>query len=113
MGPKNGIMGDDFGTELPQMQLDDSQVAELQKSVRFSKTKEFQELRDYVTRRIDFYTKFLPDGTNVLTEKNDSELGMMWRSANIVIGELNAMLAQYDNAAQVVKDYAASQRKRT
>lgn len=108
MGPQNGIMGNTFGTELPESFVDDSVYEEMQKTARFSKTAEFKELKKYLDTRMDFYRNYLPDGKPVIASGlNATEVGELWIAANIVIGELMAIINVYEGAAQEVKDEAA------
>ena len=106
MGPQNGIMGNDaFGTELPQTQTPDDAFNEVVNTAKFSKTKEFQELKKYFESRMDFYKAYLPDGKPVIATGLDmSEVGYMWVIANAVIGEFKAVIDVYEQAAQTVKD---------
>lgn len=105
-GPQHGIMGDDnFGVDLPQMDVLDEQLADDQKKARFSKTAEFKELKDYVEGRVKFYQSVLPDG-RPLTAVSKEDRDSMWIAANCIIGELNLIVDKYESAAQNVKEAA-------
>lgn len=104
-GAQNVPMGGDaFGTEIPRTQVDDSQLAEMVKTAKFSKTTEFKELKRYLLGRKDFYEKYLPGGKPVLGTENPKTLGSMWIAANAIIGEIDALIAVYENAAEMVKE---------
>lgn len=101
MVEQHGIIGDDFGTELPQMQPDQTALDEDKQMAQYAKSEEFQRIRDHFNRKIAFYQTFLPDG-RALTEVNKQERDDMWLVANIVIAELKLILAEYDNVRESV-----------
>lgn len=106
-GPANVIAGDmDQPTNLPTTEIPEALLEEEKKLARFSQSAEYKRLRDYMEARIEFFQKFLPDGTPVtkLNEADDEIIAAHWRVANIVIAEFRAVLAEYENAQQVVKD---------
>ena len=107
-GPQNAVMGGDYPTELPEKEVDQSQLQELQKAARFSKTAEWKELKEHFERRMKFYQQYLPDGTSSLDSKvSIEERGRNWIVSNTIIGEFKAVIDVYEGAAQVVKDAAA------
>ena len=101
MNPQYGVVGDDYGTQLPETQVDQTALTELKHRAKFSKSKEFQELKQHCLDRIDFYQQFLPDGRSVLTDVPKPE---QWQAANIVIGEFKGLIAAYESAAEMLKD---------
>jgi hypothetical protein len=103
MGPQNGIIGDNYGIDLPSLQVDKDVLAEERAKARFSKSKEFKRLKDQMEARIEFYQRALPDG-RPLTAVDAAERGNMWVIANAVIGEFNMLIADYENAAEVTKN---------
>lgn len=103
MGPQNGIMGDNFGIDLPQAQVDKSALDEEKAMARFSKSKEFKKLKEMMEARIEFYQKALPDGRPI-TAVDGRERAEMWVIANAVIGEFNMILGAYENAKEVTKN---------
>lgn len=103
MGPQNGIIGDNYGIDLPELQVDKDVLAEEKAKARFSKTREFKRLKEQMQARIDFYQRALPDG-RPLTAVDATERGNMWVIANAVIGEFNMLIADYENAAEVTKN---------
>lgn len=107
MGPQNGIVGNDANpTELPQTEVDDSQLKEMQKTAKFARSNEFKELKKHLLARIDFYQKYLPDGRAVGAQTADENLSAMWVVANVVAGEFNSIINVYEQAIEYVKDAA-------
>lgn len=108
MGPQNAIMGDDnYGTDLPVVDIPDDTMEDLKRMARFSKTAEYKILKEYVEGRVKFYKTQLPDG-RPLSDVDATERGNMWVVANAVIGEMEAILGTYDEASRVVKEAAKS-----
>lgn len=115
-GAQNGITGDDFGTELPESLVDEAALTEERNMAKFSKTKEYKVLRDYMERRIEFFQTYLPDGNSITGGLNankeqvpyldDATIASYWRAANIVIGEFKSVLQAYDNANEAVRNAA-------
>jgi hypothetical protein len=99
----HGIVGDEFGTELPQTKLDDQALRELQSAARFSKTKEYKKLEEHIERRIAFYQSHLPGGTPVV-EVSAKERDAYWIAANVIIPEFRALLDTYSNAQEAVRE---------
>jgi hypothetical protein len=114
MNPQNGIVGDDFGTELPQMQVDPQSLVEEKQMAQYADSGEFQRIKDWVEERKAFYQTWLPTG-KPLTEVPAEERGYMWLAANVVIGELDSLIASYELAKRVVKEEQgkANARKQT
>lgn len=105
MGPSNAIIGDnDLPTQLPVTQIPDLVLEEEKKLAKFSKSAEFQRLKNYIEGRIDFFQHNLPDGTPIEVSKMTHEERMAhWMAANIVIREFNNLLNQYEQAREAVK----------
>lgn len=101
---QHGIIGDqDFGTELPQMQVDEDQLTEEKSMAKYAKSGEFQRIREHFNERIAFYQAYLPDGrTMQLSGLSMDELGRQWLAANTIVGELKFIMAQYDNAKETL-----------
>lgn len=105
MGPQNGIVGDDTNmTELPQTEVDNSQLKEMQKAAKFARSAEFKELKKHFQARIEFYDKYLPSGQAVGAQIADEKLAAMWVVANVIAGEFNSVINVYEQAIQYVKD---------
>lgn len=100
-GAQNGITGDEFGTDLPVTQVDDLALANERNMAKFSKTKEFKVLKEYMENRIEFFQKYLPDG-RPLTTKNVTDKD--WIVANLIIGEFRSVLQAYEQAAEAVRN---------
>lgn len=107
MGAKNALIGEDFGTDLPEMQVSEQDLAAEKDMARFSKSKEFKKLKEHLEERIKFYQTYLPDGRalgSTIPTAND------WVVANTVIGEFKAVLGAYEQAREAVENV---QRERT
>jgi hypothetical protein len=105
-GPVNAVIGEEYGTDLPQTEVPERDLTTERNAAKFSKSKEFQVLKDHLNQRIDYYQKFLPNGEAVLEQKNvtHAELGQRWMTANAVITEFRSIISAYEQAAQVVKE---------
>lgn len=100
-GPQNGIMGEEYGTELPVMEVPEQDLTVEKNMARFSKTDEFQRLKKYFNDRIEFYQTNLPNGNPIgatMPTKED------WVVANIVITEFKAVMAIYEQANEAVEN---------
>lgn len=105
MGPQNGIMGDEnFGTQLEQNndELDQARN-EMANAAKFSKTKEFKELKKHLESRIEFYQTYLPDGRPVVSQDDLEQQKGMWLVANTIISEFKAVISAYEQAAELIK----------
>lgn len=103
-GPQNAVLGDQANPlEVPETQVDESEIKELEHRARFSKTAEFKALKEHCRQRALFYQQYLPNGEAVAGQKDPEKLGEMWIAANIVIGEFNALIGSYELAAEEVK----------
>lgn len=105
MEPQHGLVGDISATELPEASLDKKEEAlvELRKKAKYSRSKEFAELREYMEARIAHYQSFLPG--NVPAEAvPEEERGKYWAVANMVITELRQVIDGYDGANEQVKE---------
>lgn len=103
MGAQNGIVDEDFGTTLPQTEVDNTELAIERNLAKFSQSREYQALKEHLEERIAFYQKYLPDGRESISLPAN-ELGQMWVIANAVIGEFKAVLAAYEQARKVVEE---------
>lgn len=111
-GAQNGIMGDaDFEFNVPQTEVNDDDLLEIQKAAKFSKTREYKRLKDHMEERIAFYQQFLPDG-RALTETDPANRDSMWVASNAIIGELRGVMAVYEQADEVLKEAARVRRQR-
>jgi hypothetical protein len=101
-GAQNAITNDTFSDiALPTTQVDDQALLNERNMAKFSKTREFKVLKEYLENRIDFFQKYLPDG-RPLTTDNVSDKD--WVVANLVIGEFKSVLQAYEDAATAVRN---------
>jgi len=107
--PANAIIGETFGTDIPQTKIDETQLAEEKNAARYSKTKEFRQLKEYLEGRIKFFQGHLPNGDPAATQSPEV-LYHNWVVANLVIGEFQAVLNFYANAEEAVKDVTRGNR---
>lgn len=101
MGSQNAIMGDqNFGTDMPETQVDESQAMAEKGMAKFSKSKEFQVMRGHMEGRIKYYQSRLPNGQSIEegVDLND------WVIANVIINEFNLVITSYEAAAEAVKN---------
>lgn len=101
MGPANGVMGD--STDLPVTTVPEIQLIEEKNLARFSKSKEFKKLKEYLEARIRFFQSYLPDGKEVRFQAPDGESVQKWLLANNIIAEFQAVINIYENASEVVQ----------
>lgn len=110
MGPKNAIIGDNQLPELPRTEVPQQDLSVEKKMAEFSRTAEFQRLKNYAEERIGFYQSYLPNGDPVIKDPSLSlsELGARWLASNIVIGEFRSLINAYEQASQIVREQAAN-----
>lgn len=96
-----GIIGDQFITDLPQTEVKQEDLAVEKAAAKFSRTKEFQNLKTYLEGRMEHYRTFLPDGRSVL---DNTPTGEEWQIANAIIGEFNLVIQAYEGANEIVKN---------
>jgi hypothetical protein len=106
MGPTNAIIGDNYGTDLPETTVSNEAEQSLKNAARFSKSKEFQELKRHLESRMAFYQTYLPDGRH-LEAVDTPERGQMWVAANYIIAECRAIIDVYEQAAEALKKKAS------
>lgn len=103
MQPSNSLIGDSFGTDLPEIPPDDTGKQELANKVKYSRSKEYKELKAKADERIEFYKKFLPSGQLVGTTSKE-ELARKWELANILIAEFDQLFGEHENAEALFKE---------
>jgi hypothetical protein len=101
MGAINGIVGEDFGVDLPEMQVPEQDLTVEKNMAKFSKTAEFRKLKAHFEERIKFYQGYMPDGRAVVESLPTPE---QWVIANAIIGEFKAVLSVYEQAREAVED---------
>lgn len=103
MQPQNAVIGDESGVDLPQAPMDETALNELKAKAKYSKTKEYKELKAKADERIEFYQKFLPNGQPVGTAtKGDME--RKWEMANLLIAEFQQLFSEHENATQILRE---------
>ena len=100
---ENAVIGDTYGVEIPQTKVPKDQLDNEKKLAKFSKTKEFQRLKEHLEQRIEYYQAFLPDGRDV-NQVDVENAGVNWKVANAIIGEFKYVIARYEEANEVIKD---------
>ncbi len=100
MNPQNGIIGDDYGTSLPEMVLPQEQLVAEKKMARFSRSAAYKELEEYLNKRIEFYQTYLPDGREVVNAPDPSN----WVIANTIVREFKAIITTYQQARTAVEE---------
>lgn len=105
MQPSNAIIGDVQPIELPQMPNSEHEEAllELRKKAKYSRSKEFADLREHMEARINFYKSFLPGGIPIVNI-DETERGKYWAVADLVITELQQVIDGYQSAETLLKD---------
>lgn len=106
-GAQNVIPDDSFGTELPVTQVDTQQLVAEKNMAKYSKTKEYEQLKTYLEARIDFFQRYLPNGDSIVNQEAD-EAATNWRIANTVIAEFKNVLTSYEGAQKAVEDAEGS-----
>lgn len=104
MNPQNAIIGDDnYGTDIPVTSQPEENLEAEKNRAKFSRTKEFKELKSYIEARIEFYSTYLPTGQPI-TDVTEEERGKYWLVANLVIDEMKMILQSYEKPAEVIND---------
>lgn len=103
MQPQNGIVGDSSSIDLPQANIPQDSLMEEKRMANFTKTPEFQRIKDHCENKIKFYQAYLPDGRPVASVPK-KDLEAMWIAANVVIGEFQSLIDLYHTAAEAVAD---------
>lgn len=103
MNPQNSLIGDSFGTDLPEMKTDDTGKKELANKAKYSRSKEYKELKEKADQRIAFYQKFLPSGQLVGTASRE-EMARKWELANLIIAEFEQLFSEHEGAEQLFKE---------
>ena len=103
MAEGQGVIGDAYPTELPQAKVDPKAVMEEERMARYAKDPEFKRIKEHFEERIKFYQQYLPDGRQ-LASVPEEERGYMWLAANVIIGELRAVIETYETVAESVEE---------
>lgn len=103
MSAQHGIVGEDFGTELPRMEMPEQDLTNEKNMAKFSRSVEFRKLKEHLEERIGFYQTYLPSGEAV-PNSNMEELASRWVIANTIIYEFRALIQAYERAREVVEE---------
>ena len=104
MGPQNGLVGQDSFTEVPQTQVPDEALEQVRNLARYSQTREFQNLKEYLEQRIDFFKAYQPNGDDIRNVKDWDGLRHNWIIANTIIAEFKTVLSVYEQANNAVRE---------
>ncbi len=103
MTSQNAIIGEDYGIELTETEVDSNQLIEEKKAAKYSRSAEFKKIREHMEARIAYFQSHLPDGRPVATVP-DSERVAAWVTANTIIAEFNAVINFYETANDIVNE---------
>lgn len=101
--PSNGLIGDNNPIDLPQKPVDDEAIAELRHKAKYTRSKEYKDLREKAQVRIDFYKKFLPNGQLIGTASREEMQGK-WELANLLIAEFEQLFGEHEIAEEILKE---------
>jgi len=104
------MTGDTFGTDLPKTQISEELLTEEKNLAKYSKSKEFKEIREYWENRKTFFMSYTPSGSEIRFQVPNDDIAQMWVLANNMINEINAFLSRYDNAVDVMEQVNDVQR---
>lgn len=97
------IQGDSFGTELPTTKVDEQALDDEKKMARYSKTAEYQRLKEFLENRVKFFQNYLPGGQRV-QDVPAEERAAYWQAACVIVSELRNILDEYERAREAVED---------
>ena len=101
--PQNALLDEDGSTELPQAQLDEKAIQEEKAIAQWTNDREYQRLKAHFEDRMEFFRRFLPNGTQVV-EAPKGERDAYWVAANVIIAELSTVLNFYEATTEAVTD---------
>lgn len=102
MQPDNVIMGDSTGIELPRAIPVEEDLSAEKNRAKFSKTKEWKQLKEHLEARVEFYQHMLPNGQEIALDVTPTPED--WMVANRVIGELKLIISTYEGTAKVIDE---------
>lgn len=108
MGPQNVPVGDQSVDQLPRTQVPERDLEAEKKAARFTRTEDYKALKKFIDGRIEFYERFMPGSGISIAQLPNEERGYMWLASSVIIDEFRGLLADYERAAEAVKDNAAS-----
>ncbi len=96
-GPSNAIMGDlDEPTILPETVVPELELTAEKNRYKYSKSREFKDIKDYWEARRTFFEGYLPGGQEMRFTVPGKEVAQQWVLANNIIAEINAFLRAYE-----------------
>lgn len=102
-GPANAIMGDDFGTDIPETNIPDNQLLDEKKMAKFTRTAEYARQKRWIDEKVKYYKQFTPDGRPIASV-DPNNLATHWVVANEIISVLEEFRTSYEEAAEIVKE---------
>ena len=106
MGPNNGIIGDAMGTDLPQMQPDETALNELKHKAKYKRSTEYKTLKASADANIAFYQQYLPNGLEIGVDAQPSTED--WKVANRIIKEFRLLFDDYEVADEELNEVLPS-----
>lgn len=113
-GPQHGIMGAGSSPlDLPvKDQVTQEDNSSIQNAARFSKTAEFQQLKELIEAKISRWQHYVPGGSGEvmagdavnIKDLTNEERGYRWLAADYVISELRGIVNAYEQAAELAKN---------
>jgi hypothetical protein len=103
-GAQNAVTGDEFGMDVPETLVDTPQLDEEARKAKYSKTKEFKEIRKYWEDRREFFKTYTPSGAEIRFQIPNEDIAQQWVLANNMITEIDCFLSQYSNAADALRN---------
>lgn len=105
-GAQNAIVGDnDSITNLPETQVPEAALTEEKKMAKYSRSAEYQRLKEFLEARVKFYQRYYPNGQQV-QDLPAEERAAYWQAACIITKELEGILEAYEQARIAVDDNA-------
>lgn len=92
---ENGIP--DSFTRLPETVIDQKEVDDEQKAIKYLKSTEWKMIKDHLEGRKDFHRRHLPNGVGVNeTPLTEAEIGRRWMVADGIITEIDAIINSFE-----------------
>lgn len=101
-GPQNGIVGNDYGIDIPETEYTDDQLVDVKKMAKFTRTAEYARQNAWAEAKIKFYQQYLPNGQDISTVAPETR-DAYWVAANEIIKLLNEFLTSYESSAEEIK----------
>lgn len=107
MQPDNILLGDTTGIDLPEAAPDETALNELKHKAKYTRSKEYKDLKAKADLIIEKYQKFLPG--NVEPELiPEQERAKYWAVASIVIKEINGLFSEHEGAQEELEDVSTT-----